>query len=279
MSTMQKIVKAFAICLAIGIILSIVSVIASIICGIAGINFLNNWLDDIEVSKTINVENTFNIEDVKSLKLSSNLENVEIYTGDEFKVIGENVLENYSCKLEDNTIVIDSGANGTKIKIDKEAKIKIYVPDDFVFEDVNLGLSLGETVINSLNTDSFELKCGVGEVDIKEISVNKEAKISCGTGECRIENSKISNLEFNAGIGQTSVNSELFGKCSFETGMGELNISLKNFNEEDGKITVQRGVGEIEVNGAECSTNQTFGNGNDTVIDVKGGIGEITIEY
>ena len=42
MSTIQKIIKALAIALAVFIIFSIVSFVSSIICGIAGINWFFN---------------------------------------------------------------------------------------------------------------------------------------------------------------------------------------------------------------------------------------------
>lgn len=280
MSTIQKIIKALAIALAVFIIFSIVSFVSSIICGIAGINWFFNWLDNEEISNTniTSMEKNFDIEEIRNLDLSSSIENVEILSGNEFKVIAENVPESFKCEVEENTLIIDSNTS-SRISINNNSSIKVYVPEGFIFNRVNLNLDVGETRIDFLKSDILELKSGAGSVDIKDIEANQKATITCGVGEFDIKNSKISNLEFNSGVGRVSITSELSGKCSIETGVGEVDVNLINFNESLSKINTEKGIGELRVNGRTYSGNQEFGLGNDTIISVKGGIGEINIEF
>lgn len=279
MSTVQKVIKALAMALAVFIIFCIISAISGVICSIAGINKLFSWFDEETITTVTTEEKTFNIEEINNLKIGSSIENVEIITGDEFRVVTQNVPESYRCEVEDGTLVIDSNVSNSKIKLNEDALIKVYVPEDFIFTNVELNLGVGETRISYLKTDTLELNCGAGEVDVKYIEANESANISCGVGEFDIENSKLSNLEFNAGVGEVSITSELKGECNIETGIGEIEITLRNFDENLGKIITEKGLGELKVNRRDYSENQEFGVGNDTIINIKGGVGEIDIEY
>lgn len=276
MSTIQKIVKAMAIALAVFIIFSIVSGIISIIFSIAGVNWL---VGKVTPEAVKDVETSFDIEEVKNLKLESGIENVEIIASNEFKVIGQNVPEAFECKIENGTLIIDSNSKKVNIRINNEAIIKVYVPEEFVFANASLMLGVGMTNIEELRTETLELKCGAGKVDLYNVEAKENSTIACGVGEFNIENSKLSNLNFTAGIGECSVDAELVGECSIETGIGETNVKLVNFEENLGKISTEKGIGQLNVNGKECSNKQVFGSGEENRIYVKGGIGEINIEY
>lgn len=278
MSTVQKIIKALAIALATFIIFSIISTIASIIFSIAGVNWFFNWLDDENISNTITTEDSFDIEEIKDINLNSSIEKIEIIESNEFKVVAENVPETYECIVEDETLVINSRANN-HFKLNNVSKIKIYVPKDFVFDNANLSLGVGEADINYLKTNILDLNCGTGEVDIDYIEATQRAVIKCGVGEFDINESKLANLEFKSGVGEVSITSELTGDCKINSGIGELNIKLRNFDDLLGKITTKKGIGELNVNGRHYSGEQVFGAGNDPLISIDGGIGEINIEY
>ena len=89
MSTLQKIVKGFAIALAIAIIFGIISIISSIIIGISGINYLFEFIGNEENVQII--ENTFDKNEVKNLYLDSDIGDIDIVVGNELKVIAKNV--------------------------------------------------------------------------------------------------------------------------------------------------------------------------------------------
>ena len=76
MSTLQKIVKGFAIALAIAIIFGIISIISSIIIGISGINYLFEFIGNEENVQII--ENTFDKNEVKNLYLDSDIGDIDI---------------------------------------------------------------------------------------------------------------------------------------------------------------------------------------------------------
>lgn len=276
MTTVQKVIKGLAIALAVFIIFSIVSAIASVFFTITGINWVIDTFN--EESSVPYVENTFDIEEIKDINIESGIENIEIIRGNEFKVVGENVPESFSCNVEDETLNIISNGKA-KFVFGNDSEIKIYIPDEFVFQNASLSLGVGETKIESLVSEYLDLTCGAGEVEIKYIEARKSATISCGVGEFSIKDSKLNNLDFNAGVGENEITSVLSGECSVEQGVGESNIILKKFDEEKGKINTKKGIGELRVNGKEYSGSQTFGFGEDVIVNVEGGIGEVRIEY
>lgn len=275
MTTVQKVIKGLAIALAVFIIFSIVSAIASAFFAIEGTKWLIGSLNEEMVP---HVEETFNIEDIKNINLVSGIEEIKILTGDEFKVIGENVPKSFTCSVENETLNITSNGK-TKFSFKSAAEIKIYIPKEFIFENAQISLGVGESTIESLLTENLDLTCGAGEVEIRYIEATKSATISCGVGEFTIKDSKLNDLDFNAGVGENKITSVLTGKCSIDQGVGETRISLKEFDEEKGKITTQKGIGELRVNRKQYSGSQTFGHGEDVTIDISGGIGEINIEY
>ncbi len=279
MSTVQKIIKALAIALAVFIIFSIVSAISGVLIGVAGINFAFDWISDNSSENFITVEDKFNIEEIENIELNSSVEDIEILQGEEFKVVAQNVPDSYTCELNENTLVINSRNDKNKFKIKKDSSVKVYVPDEFKFKKGILKLGVGETRIESLMTDVLDIECGAGEVNIQYIEANERADINCGVGEFNIENSKLSNVDFSSGVGEVNITSEFKGKSSIEAGVGEVNINLKKFDEDFGKITISKGIGELCVNGKDYSGNQTFGNGNDMTLEIEGGIGEIDINY
>lgn len=277
MTTIQKIIKGLAIALAVFIIFNIVSAIASVFFAITGINWaFDTFTSNEEVISS--VENTFDIEEIKNIKIKSGIEKIEIIPGNEFKVIGENVPESFSCNVENETLNITSSGKA-KFFWGNDSIIKVYIPKEFVFENANLSLGVGETNIENLLVEYLDLTCGAGEIDIKYIEARKGAKINCGVGEFTIKDSKLNNLEFNAGVGENEISSVLSGKCTLKQGVGESNIILKDFDEENGKINTKKGIGELRVNGKEYSGNQTFGIGEDVIVDVFGGVGEVRIKY
>lgn len=278
MSTVQKIIKALAIALATFIIFSIISAILSVIFSIAGVTWFFNWIDEEDPKNVITTENSFNIEEIKDIKLNSSIEDIEIIESNDFRVVAENVPDTYECKVDGETLIIDSSSNH-HFKVNNTSRIKVYIPRNFVFSNAKLTFGVGEANINYLKANILDLSCGAGEVDIDYIEATERANIKCGVGEFDIKESKLANLDCNSGVGEVNLTSELSGICNIESGVGELNIKLRKFDETLGKITTKKGIGELNVNNKHYSGQQVFGIGEDTLISINGGIGEINIEY
>ena len=277
MSTLQKVIKGVAIALAIAIIFGIISIVASVIIGISGINY---FFDFIKTEENVQiVENVFNKEDINNLYLDSDIGDIDVVVGNEFKVVAQNVSESFNCTLEGDTLNIIENKEGISNFKGNNTKITLYIPNDVVFNTVNLDLNVGDNNIQSLRTNKLNLNSGTGQIDIGYLEVLENAIITSGVGELDIENSDINNLELEAGIGECDIRGTLKGNTTIKADVGSINIRLNSFNNTTDKIIVEKGIGEIEVNERKYSGNQEFGNGDENIINIEGSIGDIDIEY
>lgn len=276
MTTLQKIIKAIAIALAIMIIFGIISVVFSIILSIAGVNYIFDFISKENVQI---VESSYNKEDVISLNVDTNIANIDILVGDEFKVIGENVSENFESKLENGVLTIsEESSNISKIN-GKSSKIKIYIPEDIVFESVDLDVDVGESNIHRLKANILNLNSGTGEIDIKNLEVIGSAVIKSGVGEFNIENSVINNLELESGVGECDIRASIKGSSKIKADIGSISLHLIDFDTTTDKVIIEKGLGQLEINERNYSGNQEVGQGSENVINIEGSIGEIDIEY
>lgn len=276
MTTLQKIIKAIAIALAIMIIFGIISVVFSIILSIAGVNYIFDFISKENVQI---VENSYNKEDVISLNVDTNIANIDILVGDEFKVIGENVSENFESKLENGVLTIsEESSNISKIN-GKSSKIKIYIPEDIVFESVDLDVDVGESNIHRLKANILNLNSGTGEIDIKNLEVIGSVVIKSGVGEFNIENSVINNLELESGVGECDIRASIKGSSKIKADIGSISLHLIDFDTTTDKVIIEKGLGQLEINERNYSENQEVGQGSENVINIEGSIGEIDIEY
>lgn len=279
MTTMYKVVKACAIALSALIIISIASAICSAIIAMAGIDYISDFFAGDDKSR-ISKEDVIDIEKVSNLNVDSGIGEFVIESSDEFKVVAQNVSEKYECKVENGTLkIVDKTKANFKFNDNNAPKITIYVPESFYFNTVNLDLGVGETRISSLKAEKIDIDCGAGELNIEYIEAREKISIDGGVGEFTIKDSVMNDLDFDAGVGESNITSKLTGKCEIDTGVGQTRINLIDFDESNGKITVSKGLGEIRVNGKSAKTEDSFGNGNENIIKISGGVGEIKVEY
>ena len=89
--------------------------------------------------------------------------------------------------------------------------------------------------------------------------------------------SLLHNLDFDMGVGQLNLTSVLTGESDFDLGVGESNITVIG-NKDDYKLDIEKGIGNITVDGEGVSNIKGQGNGNNS-IEVNGGIGAINLKF
>ena len=65
-------------------------------------------------------------------------------------------------------------------------------------------------------------------------------------------------------------------RATVDAGVGEVNINLKN--KDSYVICVEKGIGNITIDGVSVGDGSTYGNGNNRV-DISGGIGSIKVNF
>lgn len=265
MNGFQKTIKIFAILLAIMIIFSIVRAVTFGLSLVTDIGFEdNNGKDFSEVYK-----------DVESIDVKIASSNILIKSGDEFKVVANNVRSSFSSKLHDGTLKI-SDKKEWFINNHNAAEIIIYIPKNTNLEELNIESGAGKIEIENGSANTFEINQGAGLLKISNSKFNN-VNIEGGVGSTEILSSILNDLYLEAGVGSIDIEAEITGKSKIECGVGQINLLLKG-DESLYSITTEKGIGTIKINNERQSNNQVYGNGKNK-IKINGGVGEIRINF
>ena len=275
MTTAQKIIKYIATAFAIFLIVTIISAILSGIYGLLCAFGVIHSKKDI-ITEDLNVISS-EVKEVSTLKLELAFTNLEIKTGNSFKV-------------ETNNSKISFTENNGSVKIKEEkhnwlmnnkdytSNLIIYIPEDMIaLDETKIETGAGKINIERLNTQSLYLELGAGDVYIKNLTVTKEAKIDGGVGRTELNSCKINNLKANLGMGEFVFSGKLTGKSEVDSGVGAINIDLLD-SSENYTIDVDKGLGSVTLDGKQLEMDRVYGTGPN-YLDVDGGIGEIKINF
>ena len=153
----------------------------------------------------------------------------------------------------------------------------LYVPADTVFEKADITTGAGRLTVDNLSAATMNFELGAGEVKIDTLIATTAVDIEGGAGKITISGGALHNLDLEMGVGQFNLTSALTGECDFDLGVGESNITVIG-NKDDYKLDMEKGIGNITVDGASVSNIRVQGKGNNS-IEVSGGIGAINLKF
>ncbi len=274
MTTAQKVIKYLATAFAVFLIITIISAILS------GVYALLSALGLIHTNKDIVTENlkviSREVKEVTTLKIDLAYTNLDIKTGDDFKV-------------ETNNSKITFEENNGSVKIKEEnrnwlnnnnmsSNLIIYIPEDMIaIDETKIQTGAGKINIEKLNTQSLYLELGAGDVYIENVITTGETKIDGGVGKTELKYCEINNLKANLGMGEFTFSGKLTGKSEIDSGVGTINIDLID-NKNNYKIDVSKGLGNVTLDGQKLEEDRVYGIGKN-YLDIDGGIGEIKIDF
>ena len=274
MTTAQKVIKYLATAFAVFLIITIISAILS------GGYALLSALGLIHTNKDIVTENlkviSKKVKEVTTLKIDLAYTNLDIKTGDDFKV-------------ETNNSKITFEENNGSVKIKEEnrnwlnnnnmsSNLIIYIPEDMIaIDETKIQTGAGKINIEKLNTQRLYLELGAGDVYIENVIATGETKIDGGVGKTELKSCEINNLKANLGMGEFTFSGKLTGKSKIDSSVGAINIDLID-NKNNYKIDVSKGLGNVTLDGQKLETDRVYGIG-ENYLDIDGGIGEIKIDF
>lgn len=268
----QRIIKYCAIAFALFLVINIFGLIMNVIFSLSSI-LNNNDSDKLQINEEL--KNIDINEDIKKIELDiASSKIIIIKEGTKIKVETDN--EYIKVKERNNKLTITEEKQNL-FKINKNSELVIYLPENLLFDEVNIDSGAGTVDIDYLNTKELELSLGAGQVNIQNLNVSNEADIDGGAGEVIIQNSSINNLDLDMGVGKLTLNSSLTGNNEIDAGIGELNINLVGTS-EDYKIRLNKGLGNATLNNEKMKNDTYYGKGTN-IIDIDGGIGSIKINY
>ena len=274
MTTAQKVIKYIATAFAVFLIVTIISAILN-----GGYALLNTF-GLIHKKENIVTEDlkviSSEVKEVSTLKIDLACTNLDIKTGDTFKVETNNskitfTNDNGSVKIkEENRNWLNNN--------DSESNLIIYIPEDMIaIDETNIETGAGKINIEKLNTQSLYLELGAGDVHIENVIATGETKIDGGVGKTELNSCEINNLKVNLGMGEFIFSGKLTGKSEIDSGVGAIRIKLMD-DKGNYKINVSKGLGNVTLDGQKLETDRVYGTG-ENYLDIDGGVGEIKIEF
>ena len=271
MKPFQEVIKYIAIAFAIFLIVSIVS--ASLagfyaISGILGLKKANEIKsDDIKQKEFLDTN-------INTLEINVNYTNLTIKTGNTLCVETNNT--RIKCKQNNEKLEIKEEKHNWFFNNDNLDLI-IYIPETMNLKKVDINSGAGEINIERLYTEELEFELGAGKTTIENLIVSRECNIDGGAGKVDILSGLINNLDLDMGVGEVNISSMLTGRNDIDAGVGNLNIDLLK-GKENYTIRVNKGIGNVKVDGNSLSNGTVFGSGAN-YLEVDGGIGNIKIEF
>lgn len=276
MNGVQKIIKIFAICLAIFIIVNIFGWLIGglgflIHIGENGDNISDRTYETSEITGDSwgNFQNITNIDiDLKSAKLS-------LKSGGDKLVVKKSNEDNFKIYTDDHELKIKE-KDGWFLNHDKFDTIEVIIPDGMLLRELNIDSGAGKVEINGIKSDEFHIDQGAGILEISNSNFDR-TKIAGGAGSMKINSSVLNDLKLDAGVGKVEIEGDIKGSSKIECGIGEVALKL-NAPREAYKIRVEKGIGSIRIDGEVQENNVAYGNGSNE-LKIEGGIGAVNVEF
>lgn len=265
MTSLQKVIKYLAIAFAIFLAVSIIGGVLGAV-GLFGGLFAGDAVT--EEMKTYRVTS-----EICNLDIRINAADIAIKEGDAFSV--QSNLKHLKVEEKGGVLSIEETRKyrGTY----NGAVLTIYVPAGTVFDNTNLATGAGRLTIEKLSSGSLDFELGAGDVSIASLVATKSADIEGGAGRITISGGELKDLDLEMGVGQLNLTAALTGDCQLDLGVGESNITLIG-NQDDYKLDLEKGIGNISVDGKPVSDYGSSGNGTNRV-QINGGIGSIHVDF
>lgn len=278
MSSGQKIVKIFAIILAVFIIGSICS---AILTGIGILSEIEYWnehdatSEDSKVNEMIqDIEQINELKENVKVKIDLMVSSLEIKEGSTFQVEKRNVSTNLVCRVTGNTLEVKEKSIKRLKNVDDKARIIIYIPKDINLNTLDISMGAGIAQIQNINTEKLNISAGAGRMVLNNITSDK-TDIDGGAGSLTINNSTLNNLDLDCGVGVTKLTGDITGKSKISCGVGRTEIDLAQ-SKNNYTIQTETGLRSIRLNGEKCLDDEHYGSG-ENLIKIDGGVGSVEI--
>ena len=210
--------------------------------------------------------------EVRALRMDINAADVKIEQAADFHV--ESNLKQLTVSVQNGVLTVRQ-KNRVGVSY-TDGMLTLYVPEGTVFESVSINTGAGRLMAEELRAERLDLSLGAGAVEIGYLETTKETDIEGGAGAIVISDGSITDLELEMGVGGLDLTAALLGDSDLSLGVGESKLTLLG-KEADYSVEIEKGLGDIKVDGKPVSSYRSNGGGNH--IDIEGGVGEIDLNF
>lgn len=268
MSSSQKIIKYFAISLAVFLIVNIVIIFFSLIAA-----FTTEFTEEKEEKNKKTEIIPLKEQNIQVLDIDLKRTNLVIQTGDTLEVKTNNQYININQNKD--TLSIEEKKHSWFSKRNSHLEVIVTLPIDITLEEVDIENGAGTIEIENITSKQLSLDLGAGKTTIKKLNISKKAKIEGGAGEMNLLETTLYNLDLDIGVGKATISGILLGENKIDAGVGEIEINLMD-SIENYQVKVDKGIGSTKLNQEELKDNTVYGTGNN-YLEIDGGVGAIKI--
>lgn len=270
MTAFQKVIKYFAIALAVMIIFSIAS------GAMGALTIVSNIFsgDEVELQQTGSFLEGDIDTNVDTIDIEVNSVSVWIKSGDKFKFETNN--ESIKSKITKEKLTVTQKSLNF-LDSDGNNSLIIYIPKDLKLQKLTVSSAAGNVFLDGISLEKVKLDLGAGELKIEGCKSTKETDIDTGMGKTSIEGCSLRNLDLDIGMGKLTMTSYILGKSEIDCGIGQTDITLKG-KPETYCIHAEKGIGLLTVNGNSIADETNYGDGENK-LDVDAGIGNVKIKF
>lgn len=161
-----------------------------------------------------------------------------IPTADEFAIEYSVMNQNIEYSVKNNVLEVKAEQIDEVNEV-KESYVKIYIPEDYEFEDIECSCEVGSIYLNDLTADNISIDSTVGNVELQGVVVNKELKVSNNVGNTIID---LENDDFSysvkSDLGKVNIKGEDYSGFDVD----------KEYEADNGPmVTIESNTGDVKL--------------------------------
>lgn len=268
MTETQKIIKYFAMALAIFLIIGIIGGI------LASLSFVSLVFTDKETVVSSDLDD-YSIKDVDRLYIDLQAADLEIKTGASFSLQSNH--EYLKVDESSDSLRIEEIKRPYKIN-DDVYKVVLTVPQSKTFDSVVIETGAGKLVLDGFTTKALKLTLGAGAVSVNNVTVTDNTDFEGGAGEITVTECSFADLDMKIGVGKCDFTATLVGESEIDCGVGEADFKLIRTPAIDYTVKVDKALGDVKVDGKSIKDDETIGFGENEV-EINCGVGDVDVEF
>jgi len=181
--------------------------------------------------------------------------------------------------VEEGTLYLraDDSVNGW---IDEDWTVNLYLPENYLFEEVDLEMGAGELYFDGLCAKEVSLQVGAGSVMLDNIAV-QDLETSVGAGEITLTGMDVRDLDVEVGMGQFTAEGAVNGDICVECSMGCVDLGLAGKG-QDFNYQLEGSMGNIVFDGVYSNgfaKKQQIDNGASKNMDIECSMGSVSVWF
>lgn len=275
MNTAQRIIKGFAIGLAVLIMVSIAGVVLSAV-GTLGLISDGFERDNPTMGETVEVVDKDDKNSiVKRLDVSVKATRVWVKSMTDAGVKYQTNNDHIDVWEDDGTVHVVERSHGV-FGFGGTGELTIYLNDTTELEEAKFEVGAGTLTVQNLVAKRIDLELGAGRTEIDYLSASERLRIDGGAGLLMVKDGKARDAEIEIGAGKAELQLELKGDSKVDSGVGKLELRLIG-TEGDHQLAVDKGIGSVTYNGKSLADDAKEGDGASKV-KINSGVGAVEIQ-